>query len=72
MVMLGTELTGKVPFDVVYMHGLVRDAQGKKMSKTTGNVIDPLDVISEYGTDALRYTLVTGVTPGLDGLGFRV
>jgi valyl-tRNA synthetase len=66
MVMLGTELTGKVPFDVVYMHGLVRDAQGKKMSKTTGNVIDPLDVIGDYGTDALRYTLVTGVTPGLD------
>lgn len=66
MVMLGTELTGKVPFDVVYMHGLVRDAQGKKMSKTTGNVVDPLDVIAEYGTDALRYTLVTGVTPGLD------
>jgi len=66
MVMLGTELTGKVPFDVVYMHGLVRDAQGKKMSKTTGNVVDPLDIIGEYGTDALRYTLVTGVTPGLD------
>ncbi len=66
MVMLGTELTGKVPFNVVYMHGLVRDAQGKKMSKTTGNVVDPLEVIKEYGTDALRYTLVTGVTPGLD------
>ena len=66
MVMLGTELTGKVPFDVVYMHGLVRDAQGKKMSKTTGNVVDPLDIIGQYGTDALRYTLVTGVTPGLD------
>ncbi len=47
------------------MHGLVRDGQGKKMSKTTGNVIDPLTVIAEYGTDALRYTLVTGVTPGL-------
>jgi len=66
MVMLGTELTGKVPFDVVYMHGLVRDGEGKKMSKTTGNVVDPLDVIGQYGTDALRYTLVTGVTPGLD------
>jgi len=66
MVMMSCELTGKVPFDTVYMHGLVRDAQGKKMSKTTGNVIDPLDVIQQYGTDALRYTLVTGCTPGLD------
>jgi len=66
MVMMSCELTGRVPFDTVYMHGLVRDAKGKKMSKTTGNVIDPLDVISEYGTDALRYTLVTGCTPGQD------
>jgi len=66
MVMLGGELTGQMPFDTVYMHGLVRDAKGKKMSKTTGNVIDPLDTIDEYGTDALRYTLSTGITPGLD------
>eukprot|EP00287_Rhodomonas_sp_CCMP768_P029169 CAMPEP_0202855776 /NCGR_PEP_ID=MMETSP1389-20130828/91685_1 /ASSEMBLY_ACC=CAM_ASM_000865 /TAXON_ID=302021 /ORGANISM="Rhodomonas sp., Strain CCMP768" /LENGTH=906 /DNA_ID=CAMNT_0049534399 /DNA_START=24 /DNA_END=2745 /DNA_ORIENTATION=+ len=68
MVMLGAELTDSTepPFDTVYMHGLVRDKEGKKMSKTTGNVIDPLDVIAEYGTDALRYTLSTGVTPGLD------
>jgi len=66
MVMLGEELTGQIPFDTVYMHGLVRDAQGKKMSKTTGNVIDPLDTIADFGTDALRYTLSTGVTPGQD------
>lgn len=48
------------------MHGLVRDGQGQKMSKTKGNVIDPLDTIDKYGTDALRYSLVTGVTPGQD------
>jgi valyl-tRNA synthetase len=55
-----------VPFDVVYMHGLVRDGQGKKMSKTTGNVIDPLETIDKFGCDALRYSLVTGSTPGQD------
>lgn len=66
MIMLGMDLTGEIPFDVVYMHGLVRDATGRKMSKTVGNVIDPLDTIAEYGTDALRYSLVTGTTPGQD------
>ncbi|KAJ1460964.1 tRNA synthetases class I-domain-containing protein [Pelagophyceae sp. CCMP2097] len=66
MVMMGVEFTGKAPFETIYMHGLVRDATGAKMSKTKGNVIDPLDVVAEYGADALRYTLVTGVTPGQD------
>lgn len=66
MVMLGIEFTGKPPFDTIYMHGLVRAADGQKMSKTKGNVVDPLDVVEEYGADALRYTLVTGVTPGQD------
>lgn len=66
MVMLGLELTGKSPFSVIYLHGLVRAADGTKMSKTKGNVIDPIDVVDKYGADSLRYSLVTGVTPGLD------
>lgn len=66
MVMLGLEFTDESPFHTIYMHGLVRDGEGRKMSKTTGNVIDPLDTIDKYGTDALRFTLVTGCTPGQD------
>ncbi|KAL3698531.1 hypothetical protein R1sor_012607 [Riccia sorocarpa] len=66
MVMMGVEFTGKSPFSTVYLHGLVRDAQGRKMSKSLGNVIDPIDTISEYGADALRFTLATGTTPGQD------
>ena len=66
MVMLGIELTGVSPFKVIYLHGLVRAADGSKMSKTKGNVIDPLDTVSVYGADSLRYSLVTGVTPGQD------
>jgi valyl-tRNA synthetase len=66
MVMLGIELTGVSPFQVIYLHGLVRAADGSKMSKTKGNVIDPLDTVSEFGADSLRYSLVTGVTPGQD------
>jgi valyl-tRNA synthetase len=66
MVMMGIELTGKSPFSVVYLHGLVRAADGSKMSKTKGNVIDPLDTVAQYGADSLRYSLVTGVTPGQD------
>jgi valyl-tRNA synthetase len=66
MVMMGIELTGKSPFSVVYLHGLVRAADGSKMSKTKGNVIDPLDTVATYGADSLRYSLVTGVTPGQD------
>ena len=52
--MLGIELTGEVPFSLVYLHGLVRDAEGQKMSKTKGNVVDPLDTTQKYGADALR------------------
>eukprot|EP00522_Entomoneis_paludosa_P011021 CAMPEP_0172463194 /NCGR_PEP_ID=MMETSP1065-20121228/46288_1 /TAXON_ID=265537 /ORGANISM="Amphiprora paludosa, Strain CCMP125" /LENGTH=1013 /DNA_ID=CAMNT_0013219083 /DNA_START=213 /DNA_END=3254 /DNA_ORIENTATION=- len=66
MVMMGLELTGESPFNVIYLHGLVRAADGSKMSKTKGNVIDPLDTVAEYGADSLRYSLVTGVTPGQD------
>lgn len=66
MIMLSLELTGKVPFDTVYLHGLVNDAKGRKMSKSVGNVMDPLNTIAEYGSDALRYSLVTGSTPGQD------
>ena len=66
MAMMGLELTGKAPFSVIYLHGLVRAADGTKMSKTKGNVIDPLDTVAQYGADSLRYSLVTGCTPGLD------
>ncbi|KAG4379139.1 hypothetical protein GLYMA_17G186800v4 [Glycine max] len=65
MVMMGIEFTGTVPFSYVYLHGLIRDSQGRKMSKTLGNVIDPLDTIKEFGTDALRFTLALG-TAGQD------
>ena len=66
MLMLGLYRTGKVPFKDVYLHGLVRDAKGKKMSKSKGNVISPLEVSDEYGTDALRMGLIVGNTPGTD------
>ena len=66
MVMLGAEFTGKSPFKTVYLHGLVRDEQGRKMSKSLGNGIDPLEMIEKYGTDALRLSLVVGTTPGTD------
>jgi len=66
MVMMGLSLTDKEPFHTIYLHGLVRDEHGKKMSKTTGNVIDPIEVMDEYGTDALRFTLLTGGSPGND------
>lgn len=66
MIMMGIEFTGRSPFQVVYLHGLVRDSQGRKMSKSLGNVVDPLDTIGEYGSDALRFTLATGTTPGQD------
>ncbi|XP_020536750.1 valine--tRNA ligase, chloroplastic/mitochondrial 2 isoform X2 [Jatropha curcas] len=65
MIMMGIEFTGKVPFSYVYLHGLIRDSQGRKMSKTLGNVIDPLDTIKDFGTDALRFTLALG-TAGQD------
>ena len=66
MVFSGLEHMGKVPFDTVLIHGLVRDSQGRKMSKSLGNGIDPLEVIDKYGADALRFTLVTGNAPGND------
>lgn len=66
MMFSGIEQTGKVPFDTVLIHGLVRDSQGRKMSKSLGNGIDPLLVIDEYGADALRFTLATGNSPGND------
>jgi len=66
MIMSGLEYTGKIPFHTVYLHGLVRDEIGRKMSKTTGNVIDPLTVMDDLGTDALRFTLLVGSTPGND------
>lgn len=66
MIMLGMYRTGTVPFKTVYLHGLVRDAKGLKMSKSKGNVISPLDVTKEFGTDALRMGLIVGNTPGTD------
>lgn len=66
MLMLGVELTRKPPFKTIYLHGLVRDEQGRKMSKSTGNGIDPLAMIEKYGTDALRFSLTIGSTPGVD------
>ncbi|HXF61759.1 MAG TPA: valine--tRNA ligase [Caldilineaceae bacterium] len=66
MIMLGLKCTGQIPFRYVYLHGLVRDAEGRKMSKSLGNALDPLDLITEYGSDALRFTLLTGSTPGND------
>ncbi len=66
MIMFGLEFTGKPPFHTVYLHGLIRDEHGQKMSKTKGNVIDPLEVMDEMGTDALRFTLLVGSTPGND------
>jgi len=66
MIMLGTRMTGEVPFRTVYLHGLIRDEHGQKMSKSKGNVVDPLEVIEEYGADALRFALLTGSTPGND------
>ena len=66
MIMSGLEFTGEAPFHTVYLHGLVRDEHGYKMSKTKGNVVDPLLLMDEFGTDALRFTLLVGSTPGND------
>ncbi len=66
MVFSGIEQTGKLPFHTVLIHGLVRDSEGRKMSKSLGNGIDPLEVIDKYGADALRMTLITGNAPGND------
>ena len=66
MIMFGIYRTGKVPFKYIYLHGLVRDKHGKKMSKSKGNVISPLEMSEKYGTDALRMALIIGNTPGTD------
>ncbi|MBR5409118.1 MAG: valine--tRNA ligase [Clostridia bacterium] len=66
MIFSGLKYTGKAPFDTVLIHGLVRDALGRKMSKSLGNGIDPLEIIDKYGADALRFTLATGNSPGND------
>jgi valyl-tRNA synthetase len=66
MIMMGLKFTGQVPFREVYFSGLVRDAQGQKMSRTRGNVIDPVQVIERYGTDAVRFTLAVMASPGSD------
>ncbi|HYO80775.1 MAG TPA: valine--tRNA ligase [Bryobacteraceae bacterium] len=66
MIFFGLECTGDVPFRQVYLHGMVRDAEGQKMSKTKGNVIDPLEVTEKYGTDAVRMALLMGAAPGTD------
>ena len=66
MIMSGLEFTEQAPFHTVYLHGLVRDEHGQKMSKTKGNVVDPIIVMDELGTDALRFTLLVGSTPGKD------
>lgn len=66
MIFQGLEFTGQKPFDDVLMHGLVRDAEGRKMSKSLGNGVDPMEVIDQYGADALRFVLATGASPGND------
>ena len=66
MIMMGLENTGQEPFTTVFLHGLIRDTQGVKMSKTKGNVMDPLQLIDQFGTDALRFALTTGSAPGND------
>ncbi|MCW3491376.1 valine--tRNA ligase [Dethiobacter alkaliphilus] len=66
MIFMGLEFMEEIPFHTVYIHGLVRDAQGRKMSKSLGNGVDPLQIIDEYGADTLRFTLITGQGPGND------
>ncbi|MFA5130131.1 MAG: valine--tRNA ligase [Patescibacteria group bacterium] len=66
MILMSTYALGEVPFKDIYLHGLVRDEQGRKMSKSLGNVLDPLDLIPKYGTDAVRLSLLMGTTPGQD------
>jgi valyl-tRNA synthetase len=66
MIMMGLENMGEIPFHTVYLHGLIRDEKGEKMSKTRGNVINPMTMIDQYGTDALRFALSTGTAPGND------
>jgi len=67
MIVMALEETGEIPFHTVYLHGLIRDEKGIKMTKTRGNVVDPVSVLEEYGTDGLRFGLINGNTPGNDG-----
>jgi len=66
MIVMGIEDTGDIPFRTIYLHGLIRDEKGEKMSKTRGNVLNPLDIMEKYGTDAMRFALLTGTSPGND------
>ncbi len=66
MIMMGLEDTGDIPFHTVYLHGLIRDEKGEKMSKVRGNVLNPIDTLEQYGTDALRFALSAGTSPGND------
>ncbi|MFC1985196.1 valine--tRNA ligase [Chloroflexota bacterium] len=66
MIMMGLEDTGDIPFHTVYLHGLIRDERGEKMSKIRGNVLNPIDTLEQYGTDALRFAVSTGTSPGND------
>ncbi len=66
MIFSGMEQMKKEPFKTVFIHGLVRDSQGRKMSKSLGNGIDPLEMVEKYGADALRFNLITGNSPGND------
>ena len=66
MVMAGCWFMGEIPFSTVYLHGTVRDTQHRKMSKSLGNGIDPLEVVSRFGADALRYTVISGMSVGTD------
>lgn len=66
MIFSGLEETKQIPFENVFMHGIVRDSQGRKMSKSLGNGIDPIEIIEKYGTDSLRFSLILGITPGND------
>ena len=66
MIFSGIEHMGEIPFDTVFIHGIIRDSQGRKMSKSLGNGVDPLEVIEKYGTDALRFSIVLGTSPGND------
>ena len=66
MIVSGLKQTGKRPFEHIFIHGIVRDSQGRKMSKSLGNGIDPLEIIDQYGTDSLRFSLILGISPGND------